>query len=263
MKILKIAAQVALAPVLALSMGSAVFAEEVALESFGVYVKTDQGYLPADVYTHYRMDFEYFGELPVLTPSSNGLEVVVYQPDLSPDYLSFETRPLDSPGLRISATPKISPLSDNQYRITFKEDIPSDRILMVGTGWGENSVYAVSLSSPLAGFIEGYKEGSDITATNATWSLDKILVAYPGNKRLIELQAHWTKKEVEAKATEQYDWVMTAWADYEKAKTSESKVDALENVKGRIEYYFKEFPTGMETGELEDLLTTVEGKLRL
>jgi len=257
MTIIKTTVQVGLA----LTIASAVFAEEVELESFGVYVKTDQGYLEADVYSHYRMDFEYYGELSVLTPSSGGLELVIYQPDISPEYLEFETRPLNSPGQRLKATPKISPLSDDQYRITFKEDIPTDRILMVGTGWGENSVYAAALSSPLAGFIAGYKVGSDVTATNATWSMGKILVAYPDNAELIALSEHWAKKEIEAKATGQYDWVMKAWDEYEKADTTESKVKALENVKGRIEYYFEEYPEGLETAELRNLLETVKAKL--
>ncbi|MFQ3232113.1 hypothetical protein [Reinekea sp.] len=242
-------------------MVSIVTAEEIKLENYGVYVKTDQGYIAADVYNHYRMDFEYYGELTVLTPSSDGLELIVYQPDILPNYINIETRPLASPGQTFRVSPQISPLSDDQTKITFKEAIPADRILLIDTGWGNNSLHAVALSSPLAGFIAGYKVGSDITATNATWSIEKVLTAYPGNPELLALLAHWTQKEIETKAREQYDWVIQAWDDYEKAETTETKLLELENVKGRIEYYFEEYPGGLDTAELKTLLRTVTDKL--
>lgn len=257
MTFIKITLQISLALIIA----STVFAEEVKLESFGVYIKTDQGYIATDVYSHYRMDFEYYGELAVLTPSSTGLELLVYQPDILPTELAFDSRPLNSPGQSIRVTPLISPISDDQLKVTFQEDIPSDRILMIDTQLGNNSIYAVALSSPLAGFMAGYKMDADITPTNATWSLNKIRVAYPNNADLLQLLKYWTEKEIESQATQQYDWVIKAWHDYEKAQTAEHKLIELEKVKGRIEYYLAEYQDGLETAELEALLKNVTDKL--
>jgi len=259
MTTIKMTAQVGIA--VALATGAV--AEQVSLESFGVYVKTEQGYQPADVYSHYRMDFEYFAELPIIQASEPGLELLIYQPNLSPDYLEFETRPITTPGQSLKATPVISPLGETQYRVTFREEIPADRILLVGTGWGDNSLYAAALSNPLEGFLEGYKTDADVSPTTATWAIDKMLTAYPNNTELTELLAFWTAAEIQTKATEQYEFTQEAWSDYENSETAESKLKALENVKTRIEYYLEEYPKGSETAELNELLKTVTQKLAL
>jgi len=182
------------------------FDNTVELDNYGVYIKGKFGYERIKLSKRVDVTYEYIHEIPIISPSNRGLELIVYLKDLNVDGLVFETRPIESPEMQISITPIIKKIHNDQYQIKFEEEVPQESILLIYYGYFV--LYKATFVDPIPVILKHYKQNAEnISSITAIWAIEKLLKAYPKNKDLKNLMKYWQDKQIEAKFIQQYEFV--------------------------------------------------------
>lgn len=236
------------------------------IEQYGVYIKGKSGYEPAQVIPQlYSLNHDFSSrllQLPVVERADQSLEMVIYQPDVHPDFFMVEARSMATPAARSPITPKIQPVSPNLYRLSFDE-VAADQIVLINLGCCQRAIYAAALTAPKPALLRLFAKDQDLNPVTAEHILSRIVRGAPNDKELSALHQSWQVKVEQKKATEQYAFIQTVWGRYEKGETPSERFKALEQVKQLCETYLADYAQGLERAEVQRLLKTADGKLKI
>jgi hypothetical protein len=236
-----------------------------AIDSYGVYVVADKGYVKVEPYSrdYSFVDFNFLNEIPSVTRGSDTLKLVVYEKNFSPDGVELALRPLDTK-VRIQKIKfRVEPMKKaDMYELTVDSPVKDGTMLHVRAWAFFDNMGVVMLGDTQEELVKYFSQKQLPKAPIVVQYLDDALRAFPENPKLKELSAYWKKAAEAEKDKEAYAYVEEKWHQYEQAEKLALKQRYLEAVIVEINGYLNEHPNGHKVEEAKKRKAAAEEKLK-
>lgn len=247
-------------------IGTAAMADSVAvIDSYGVYVVADRGYVKIDDYKHdYRFaDFKYLNEVPYVIRGSDELKLVIYQKEFQPAAVEFEVRPLDIKVKLQKVGFSVKPLEKtDMYELTVDARVKDGAMLQVNFWPIFQGIGIVMLGDTQGELVKFFNQKNMPKAAVVAQYLDDALIAFPGNSKLQELGIFWKQAAEKEKDNEAYAYVEEKWQQYENAEKLTLKERYLNALIIEINGYLSDHPDGLKADEALQRKILAEKKLK-
>ncbi|MBI3562970.1 MAG: hypothetical protein HY080_14765 [Gammaproteobacteria bacterium] len=236
------------------------------IETYGVYVAADKGYVKVGPYTHIDqfVDFKYLHEIPFVTRADQSLKVIVYMKDFNENSVSFELRPIDTivdiREIKFDIKPLAKP---DMYELTLDKPVKDGVMLHVHSGnFFKDNFGVIMLGDTQAQLVKYFEQKQLPDAPIVVQYLEDALVAFPNNAKLKELAVYWQKAANTEKDKKGYSYVEEKWQEYQKAEKLKLKAMYLRDLIGEINGYLNDHPDGYKADEAKQRKAIAEEKLK-
>jgi hypothetical protein len=242
---------------LILMLSALVQAETQNTESYGVYIKSGDGWLQIQKSTAPNIRRDFTGimfDFPVIDREGDALELLVHHPDFYPEAVLVQARPMAVAGGRhgmLGMT--ITPKGDNRYVIAADQPVADDYLVLVQTGCCFGGVYGAALSNPRQSLLESFGRDQEHNVASAEQVVGLVAEVFPDDPEVTDLHAYWKGRVKQREATRIADFIETLWASYESAESPAARIKYLQNVRNNAKHYLKEFPDGLERNKMQQL----------
>jgi len=244
---------------------SAALADTVdVIESYGVYVAAEKGYVKVQPYNHNQrfVDFNHLKEVPFVERGSQALKIIVYKKDFNESSIGLELRPIDIVVDIQQIKFDIKPLKKpDMYELTVDSAVKDGVMLHVYSGFFDN-MGVIMLGNTQAELVKYFSQKQLPDAFAVNQYLDDALVAYPNNAKLKELSTYWTKAANIERDKKGYSYVEEKWQQFQNAEKLELKQRYLNDMIGEINGYLRDYPNGYKAAEAKDRKAMAEKKLK-
>jgi hypothetical protein len=236
------------------------------IDTDGVYVVADKGYVEVGSYTHddRYVDFNFLNEVPFVKRAGQSLKLVVHKKDFSANDMALELRPIDTVvdvhEIKFSA----KPLSQaNMYEVTVDTPVKDGTMLHVRSGYFFSNGFGVIMLGDTQGeLVKFFSQKQLANASIVKQYLDDALVAFPTNAGLKGLTEYWTQAAKTEKDRKGYTYVEEKWQQYLHAEKISLKARYLNDVIGEINGYLNDHPDGYKADEAKQRKLEAEEKLK-
>ncbi len=234
------------------------------IESEGVYVVAEKGYVKIEAYQHDSsyVDFNHLQEVPFVKRSDTTLKLVVYKKDFSESNILLEQRQLaliaSNQPLKFDMKPLAKP---HMFEITVNGPIKDGTLIFSHAGFFQN-MGAIVLGDTQKELVKLFSQKDIPDAPIVIQFLDDALAAYPNNTELKNLRGYWAGAAEVAKDKKGYSYVEEKWLAYEKAEKLTLKQRYLNDVIYEINAYLNEHPNGIKAEEAKQRKSIAEKKLK-
>jgi len=219
------------------------------IESYGVYVHADNGYVKVGAYDHIDrfVDFKFLHEIPYVERADNRLELTVFEKDFSERAYDFELRPVQ---IVVQMEPvhfDVIPLGDDKYRLTMDEAVKDGTMLHVNSGSFFNGGMGVIMLGHTQKALEAYFSQTEIEAGDASptlYYLQDALQAFPDNEQLKAVLPFWENESAREKDAKDYGYVDAKWQQYNDTPSISLKLRYLNELIAEVGAYLNLHPQG-------------------
>ena len=235
------------------------------IESQGVYVVSQDGFVKVEPYSHdYRfVDLNYAHEIPFVERNSDTLQLVVFEKDFQPNAIELELRPLDIKvklqKVRFSVTPMEQA---DMYKLTAEAPINDGAMLHVKSWSHFDNMGVIMLGDTQSELVKFFSQKGMKDAPTVKQYLDDALVAFPNSAELKSLSSYWKAAAEDEKDMADYAYVEEKWQQYENAEKLTLKSRYLEAVIIEINGYISGHPNGSRAEEAKQRKVIAEQKLK-
>jgi hypothetical protein len=233
----------------------------------GVYIQSEKGYvaLPAlEGMDGLGYDFSrHLLNLPVVQGDELTLVLLVNSKDFSPEWAEYELRTVESPAAGVRISPRIEKSGDDKHQLTFTFKDRSQHFLLIDIGCCRNEqVYGIALTDTREAIARVFSDTS-LNPVSVEHVLAGILRGAPDDSKVKALHQQWQGRIDAQQAEELFVHIKSAWSDYEQAKDTAAKVDALQSVQAMSERYLEEFAAGKDKVAVTEYLQSAKKKLEI
>jgi len=236
------------------------------IESYGIYVVADGGYVKVIPYKRYDnfADFSDLNKVPYVKRKSDQVKLVVYTDGFHAGNYRFEKRPIQTTIKVEEAGFSAKSLSkENMYELTLDEPVANGNMLHIIAPEIQSYNMGVVMLGNTEDELEKYFGNKKLDSASAVKSyLKDSLEAFPKNKKLKELMVYWTAAASDAKDKRTYIYVDEAWDEYKNAHKIHVKLSRLENAVSEINGYLRGFPKGYRAAEAKQRKKTALEKIK-
>ena len=236
------------------------------IETYGIYVVAEKGYVKVGSYNSRNeryVDFKYLNEIPFVTRADKSLKLVVYEKNFNSDGNIFTLRPLemivDLKEIKFDVKPLAKP---DMYELSTDNPVGDNVVLQVNSGFYGNNFGAIMLGEPQTQLVKYFSQKNLPDAPIVIQFLDDARVAFPANTELKELTKYWTKAAEEAKDIKGYSYVEEKWNQYQQTDNIKLKARYLNDLIGEINGYLNDHPNGSKAAEAKQRKKHAEEKLK-
>jgi hypothetical protein len=234
------------------------------IESYGVYVVADKGYVRVTPYDHMDnfVDFKYLHEITGVKRKSDELKLVVYDKDFSPGNYALELRPvqttIDVRNIGFSARPLGQ---KDMYELTADKPVRNGMMLHVRSYSFFQNMGVVMLGDVETELVNYFSQKNLPNAWAVEQYLDDALIAFPKSAKLKQLQPHWQQAARAEKDAKAYGYVDEQWRKYKETDKISLKARYLRDMIGEVNAYLRDFPDGKKAAEALERKGYAEKKL--
>ena len=235
-----------------------------AIDSYGVYVVAEKGYVKVEPYMHNQrfVDFNHLNEIPFVKRGNESLKLIVFKKDFNERSIALEVRPVqtevDIREIKFDLKPMEKP---DMYELTVASPVKDGVMLHVYTGFFDY-MGAIMLGDTQKELVKYFSQKQLPGATYVKQYLDDALVAYPNNADLKELAAYWEKAANMEKDKKGYSYVEEKWRQYQGTEKLALKKRYLEDMIFEINGYLNDHPDGYKTAEAKERKAFAEQKIK-
>lgn len=235
------------------------------IESYGVYVKSKDGYMrPQQISEWRQLNFDPTARMfdfPIIHRGNQKLELVIYYPSFHPGPFQLEARPIESPGKRKPLKTRITPEQGDRYVVETKSEVPDDHLVMINLSCCVEGVYGLALQDPKSVIMDTYAKGSDANPVTVEQHLSTIVEALPDDDDIAKLHEYWQKRVAQEEATEHFQFIKNVWEKYESAESADKRIEHLKHIKSITKDYLEGHPQGRERDQVKEMLEKAKSKL--
>lgn len=245
---------------------SAVAKQVDTIDTYGVYIAAEKGYVKVEAYNHYDsfVDFKYLHEIPTAIRADQSFKVIIYEKNFHADSYSFELRPVDTVVDIRQIKPNVKPLPKaDMYELTFDQTVKDGTMLHVKSGnYFSNNMGVIMLGDTQTELVKYFSQKNLTNPSYVKQYLDDTKIAFPKNAELKKLSVYWDQEAIIAKDKQDYSYVEVKWQAYQQAEKLTLKSRYLNELKGEINGYLNEHPDGLYAQEAKQRLKQAEEKLK-
>lgn len=237
------------------------------IDTYGVYVIAEKGYVKVGSYTtrdDQFVDFNHLNEIPFVIRADQSLKLVVYKKDFNENSIGLELRPIDTAiNIRqIKFNVKPLPKAD-MYELTVDAPVKDGTMLHVRSEYFFTTNFgAIMLGETQAQLVKYFGQKQLPDASIVKQYLDDALVAFPANAELKGLAGYWEKAAKTEKDKKSYSHVEEKWQQYQQTEKISLKVRYLNDLVGEINGYLNDHPNGAKADEAKQRKRHAEEKLK-
>lgn len=236
------------------------------IDSYGVYVVAENGYIKITSYKHYDnfANFKYLNEIPSVIRKSKKIKLVVYTNDFNTDNYRIELRPIQTTIKIREVNFSVKPLSNkDMYEFTIDDPVADGNMLhVIAPEISGNNLGIIMLGDTQTELIKYFSNKKLDAAYAIKAYLENSLIAYPENKKLKQLLTYWTRAAFDEKDKRTYGYVDEKWRKYNDATKIHLKVSLLRGMIGEINGYLKDFPKGYKAKEAQERKIFAQKKIK-
>jgi len=253
-----------IAAVLSFGCGAVAAKPTTQIESYGIYVAADEGYVKVAPYArdYSFVGFNFLNDLPSVIRGDESLRLVVYEKDFEPTAIELALRPIktvvDIRKLQFSVKPLGRP---DMYELSVDMAVKDGAVLQIRS-WSFENFGAIVLGDTQAELVKYFSQKDLPDAPVVAQYLDDALVAFPENSELRTLSAYWKQAARDEKDRQAYAYVEEKWLQYEQAEKLALKQRYLEALIVEINGYLSEHPDGYKATEATERKAAAEAKLK-
>lgn len=236
------------------------------IESYGIYVVADKGYVKVGPYSQVDnfVDFKYLNEIPFVKRADQALKLIVYSKNFHPDSITFELRPIDTivdvREIKLDAKPLAKP---DMYAFAFSKPVNDGVMLHVRYGnFFNNNFGVIMLGDTQTQLVNFFSQKNLPNASIVVQYLEDARIAFPKNTELKTLTKYWEKAAKQEKDKKGYAYVEEKWDDYQNAEKLTLKQRYLNELIGEINGYLNDHPDGYKAAEAKKRKRHAEDKLK-
>ncbi len=223
-----------------------------AIDTPGIYLSTNSGYVKIEPYQHdYRfVDFNFLNELPYAVRAEKRLAVVIYEKDFNPDSIELELRPLDVKvklqKLKFTVHPMQNP---DMHELVVDQPVSDGAMLQVRSWSYFENFGAIMLGETEQQLVNFFSQKEMQNASTVIQYLDDARVAFPDNTKLQELSTYWKEAAEIEIDNRDYTYVQEKWQKYDEATKLSLKERYLNALIVEINGYLSTHPKGVHAEE--------------
>ena len=235
------------------------------IESYGVYIVADAGYVRVTPYQHVNnfVDFKHLNEIPDVMRKGNELKLVVYDKEFHLGNYALELRPVQTTITLTSIGFSAKPLAQkDMYELTSDKPVKNGYMLHVyNYSFFPQNMGAIMLGDTEAELVKYFSQKTLPDAWPVHLYLEDALAAFPNNAQLKQLQPYWQQAAKNEKDAKAYGYIDEKWRKYNETEKISLKARYLRDMIGEVNSYLRDFPDGNKAKEAQERKSFAEKKL--
>lgn len=234
------------------------------IDSHGIYVAADKGYVKVESYPHYDrfVDFKLLNKIPFANRKTDSLKLIIYEKNFDERSIILELRPLDIVVNIQKLKFHVKPLKRaDMYELSVDLPIKNGAMLHVYSAFFDN-MGAIMLGDTQEELVKYFGQKQLQRPSIVIQYLEDALVAFPDNSKLKELAVYWQKAAKTEKDQKAYTYVDEKWQQYQRAEKLQLKKRYLDALIVEINGYLNEHPEGYKAEEARKRKAIAEEKLK-
>lgn len=234
------------------------------IDTFGVYVKSAEGYVALHSYEHMGSypEYKYYNDIPVVNRGNDELELLIYQEDFDIQEIVFELRNVDMTRSSKRINFSVSPLvQENKYRLKTIKPVADGSLLQVfQCCWFQREFAVIALGDPVKEMLQALEKTKE-PAYAVLPAIKELLQAFPKHPGFTTSLSLWEDKFKQEKDQRDYKHVQKSWDKFNQYKKISTKARFLRDVIREANNYLHDHPEGLHAAEAQERKTFAEAKL--